>query len=255
MVRRVDHARQRPFAEPEAVEQLGALVRRELRGLSLELHARGEHLGRTADLRDDRRDRRVGLVELVFAEVHDDQHRLRGDEEERLERGDLVGGQPRAVERHRRLQEADRLLEDRDLTRDRLVELRRLAPPFELRLGARGICEHELELERRQVVERVAAADDVRVDEGSKHVQHGVDLADAAEELVAQPLARVRALLDAGDVDELCGRVDDLLRLAHRGERVEALVRHLRDTHVRLGRRERMRCDLRVAAGQRVEEG
>ncbi len=163
--------------------------------------------------------------------------------------------EPGAVQRHRCLQEADRLLEDRDLTRNRLVELRRLAPPFELRLGTRGICEHELELERRQVVERVAAADDVRVDEGSKHVEHGVDLTDAAEELVAQALARVRALLDAGDVDELRSGVDDLLRLAHHRERVEALVWHLRDTHICLGRREGVRCDLCVAAGQRVEEG
>ena len=43
---------------------------------------------------------------------------------------------------------------------------------------------------------------DVGILEAAQHVDDGVDLADIAEELVAQPLALRRAAHQAGDIDE-----------------------------------------------------
>ena len=52
---------------------------------------------------------------------------------------------------------------------------------------------------------------DVRVFEAAHDLHDGVDLADVAEELVAETLARARAFHEAGDVDELDrGRDDDV---------------------------------------------
>ena len=170
------------------------------------------------------------------------------------ERGPLVRSHRCSVDGRGRLQHLDSAFERRHFAGEGLVLLRSLAPPFELRLRARGVGQHELELERGQVVEWVAATDDVRVLERAQHVQDRVDLADAAEELVAEPLPRVRALLDAGDVSELRGGLDDLLRGAHLGEGDQSVIRHFGDADVRLGGGERVRGHRGLAAGQRVEK-
>jgi hypothetical protein len=52
-----------------------------------------------------------------------------------------------------------------------------------------------------------------RLGEAADDLQDRVDLADVAEELVAQPLALARALDDARDVHQAQRRGDDLLRL------------------------------------------
>ncbi len=70
----------------------------------------------------------------------------------------------------------------------------------------------------REVLERVGRAGDVVVGEGPQHEHDGVDLADVAEELVAEALALAGALDQAADVDELHGGRHHVLALAHRGE-------------------------------------
>ena len=75
-----------------------------------------------------------------------------------------------------------------------------------------------------------------------------------AEELVAEPLAAVRAAHEAGDVVEL-DRLVHHRRGAHgRGHLIEPLVRHRHDRHVRLDRRERVVRRLRAGPRERVEE-
>ena len=69
-------------------------------------------------------------------------------------------------------------------------------------------------------------------------VDDRVDLADVGQELVAQPLALVRARHEAGDVVEGDRVVDDLGRADGRGDRVQALVLDRHDRDVRLDRRE-----------------
>ena len=63
---------------------------------------------------------------------------------------------------------------------------------------------------------------DVVVLEAAHHVRDRVDLADVREELVAEALALRGAGHEAGDVDELDRRRQDLLGLHDRRERVRA---------------------------------
>ena len=81
---------------------------------------------------------------------------------------------------------------------------------------------------------------------GADDVQQRVGLADVGQELVAEPLALVRARDEAGDVVEL-DRVRDDARGADRARhRVEPLVVHRDDRDVRLDRRERVVRRLRA---------
>ena len=85
----------------------------------------------------------------------------------------------------------------------------------------------QLELDDAEVLERVGRAGHVVVGEGPQHEDDGVDLADVAEEAVAEALALAGPLDQPADVDELHGGRHDVLALAHLGQRVEAVVGHL----------------------------
>ena len=74
--------------------------------------------------------------------------------------------------------------------------------------------QHQLDLDRLDVRDRVDRAgdvDDVGVLEAADDLEDRVDLADVAEELVAQPLALAGPLDDPGDVHQLQRRRDELL--------------------------------------------
>ena len=75
-----------------------------------------------------------------------------------------------------------------------------------------------------------------------------VDLADVAEEAVAEALARVRAAHQAGDVHELDLLGHPPLDAERVADRVQALVGHGHDGDVRLDRRERILGRLRPGA-------
>ena len=86
-------------------------------------------------------------------------------------------------------------------------------------------------------------------------MRDGVDLADVAEELVAEPFAFRGAAHEAGDVDEGQPRRNDLGRLRQPREVVEPRIRHRDLADIRLDGAERIIRRLRGGGlGQRIEE-
>ena len=117
--------------------------------------------------------------------------------------------------------------------------------------------EHELELDDVDVAHRIDRArhvDHVRVVEAAHHHQDRVGLADVREELVAQALALRRALDQAGDVDDLDDRGDDLLGLDVLLDAFEPAVGHRHDADVRVDRAERVVRRFGLARGEGVED-
>ena len=94
-----------------------------------------------------------------------------------------------------------------------------------------------------------AAADvmDVRVLKAAHDLHDGVDFADVAEELVAEPFARARAFHQPRDVHELDRRGHDLLRVREFREHLEPRVRHGDDADVRVDGAKRVVRGLRFA--------
>ena len=125
-------------------------------------------------------------------------------------------------------------------------------------LQAIEVGEHQLGLDRLCIRGRIDAPlhmRDVVVLEAAQHVGDGVDLADVAEELIAEPFALGGAAHEPGDVDEREPRRDDLRRLGDRGELVEALIRHADLADVGLDGAERIIGSFRRRRlRQRVEE-
>ena len=97
---------------------------------------------------------------------------------------------------------------------------------------------------------------DVVILEAAQDMDDRVDLADVAEELVAEPFALGCALHQPGDVDERQLGRDDLGRSGDGGELVEARIGDRDLADVGLDRAERIVGRLRrLRLGQRVEEG
>ena len=126
-------------------------------------------------------------------------------------------------------------------------------------LQALQVGQHQLGLDGLQVGERIDLAldvGDVVVDEAAGDEGHGVAVADVGQELVAQALALGRAAHQAGDVDEVDPRRDDLLGRDDRGQHVQARLRHRHVADVGLDGAERIVGGLgRGGLGQRVEQG
>ena len=80
----------------------------------------------------------------------------------------------------------------------------------------RDVGEHELELERDEIAFGIGR--DATVGERAQHDQDRVAVAQRAEELRAETLARLRTRRQR-EVHELEARRDRLLRLRHLGER------------------------------------
>ncbi len=118
--------------------------------------------------------------------------------------------------------------------------------------------ERELGVDDRDVrggIDAPRHVHDVRVLEAAHHVGDRVHLADVREELVAEALALRGAGDEAGDVDELDRRRQDLLRLRDGRERVEPRVGHGHDADVRVDGAERVVLGRDAGARQRVEQG
>ena len=241
-----------PFAQPEALEHLGALVGVEQGGLGLELDAHADHLGATLQLRGDRRDDGVDVVELILGHVDQRQHRSVGEQEVALEERALPRRQVGPVDRGPRLEDGLGLVQRGHLVEERPVALGGLAALLDLGLDRLEVGVGELELDDGEVLQRVGRTGDVVVREGPQHEDDGVDLADVAEELVAQPLPLARPRDEPADVDELHGRGHDVLALAHLGERVEAGIGHPGHAHVGVGGGEGVRRGQRAAAREGV---
>ena len=138
-----------------------------------------------------------------------------------------------------------------------VAALGRLADAVEAALGLIEVGEDELGLDRLDVAQRVDAplgVHDVGILVDAHDVDDRVGLADVGQELVAQPLAAVRARDQAGDVVEGDRVGHDLGRLDRGGDLVEAFVDDRDDGDVGLDRRERVVGRLRGHAGQRAEQ-
>src|SRR5260221_12903144 len=105
-------------------------------------------------------------------------------------------------------------------------------------------------------VDRALDMHDVVVVEAAQDLRDRIDLADVAEELVAEPLALRGAAHQARDVDEFELGRDDLGRFGEAGAHRKALVRHRDPPDIGFDRAERVIRRLgRGGRGQRVEQG
>ena len=141
-----------------------------------------------------------------------------------------------------------------DLVAERLVELRLAFGLVESLLDRLEVGQGELELDDPEVLERVGRTGDVVVDEGPQHEHDRVDLTDVGEELVAEAFTLRGALHQTADIDHLDRCVDDLLRLRHHRQPIEAIVGHPRDPDVRVLGGERVRRSQCTSAGECVVE-
>ena len=90
--------------------------------------------------------------------------------------------------------------------------------------------------------------------ERAHHVHDRVDVADVAEEAVAEALALMRAANQAGDVHDLEMLGDAALDPEQIGDAVQARVGHRHDCDVRFDGRERILRRLGGRAAQRIEQ-
>ncbi len=96
---------------------------------------------------------------------------------------------------------------------------------------------------------------DVVILEAAQHVDDRIDLADVAEELVAEAFALGRATDEPRDVDEAELGRDDLGRLGDPRQRIEPRVGHPDVADIGLDRAERIVRRLRrLRLGQRIEQ-
>ena len=101
------------------------------------------------------------------------------------------------------------------LSQQASIGARRLALTVDLLLHGCDVGEDELELEGLKRSERVGVPRHLGVHECTHDEEKGVDLADPAEESVAETLSGRRTGDEPGDVDHLDSGAHDLSALAH----------------------------------------
>ena len=166
-------------------------------------------------------------------------------------------GEPRRL---RIAEQIERLAEDAGLDLRLLVPLLRLLHEIGHALfQAVEIGEHQLGLDRLGVGDGIDPAfdmGDVAALETAQDMDDRVDLADIAEELVAEPLAGRGAAHQPGDIDELELRFDHLRRLRDLGEPAQARIGNRDAADIGLDRAEWIIGRLRRRRfGQRIEQG
>ena len=198
---------------------------------------------------------------VALVDVADVEDRLGGQQLRPVERELLLGvlrlGQPRRLAVAKQLQ---RLAEHRGLDLRLLVALLGLlgegGDPL---LEAFEVGEHQFGLDRVGVGDRIDPPldmGDVAALEASQHVDDRVDLADVAEELVAQPFALGGAADQPGNVDELELGLDLLRRFGDPGDLVEPRIGDRDPADIGLDRAEGIIGRLRRRRlGQRIEQG
>ena len=163
-------------------------------------------------------------MKAALGDIGDVHRRLHREQEERLQRVLLLGveiGRARgpALVEHR----LDLLQHRDDPLRFLVAGRARGFSYFAICFVDRGeVGERELGVDRLDVGDGIDLARDVHdvvVVEAAHDVRDRVGLADVGEELVAEPFALRRAGDESGDVDELDGRRQHLLRLRDGRER------------------------------------
>ncbi len=176
--------------------------------------------------RERSRDRRVDA--RLLARVAHDEHRLGGEQEGGREDLTFLRAETGAVERGPFRQDRIHALEHRDLGHHfGIARFQRLAVALDAALDGRDVGHDELELDRGEVALGIGL--DTGLRERAQHDEDRVGVAQRAEELAAEPFARLGAGRQR-EVHELeaCGH--DLLRLGHHRKAIETLVGDCRDS-------------------------
>ncbi len=154
-------------------------------------------------------------VDRGFVHVAHVEHRLQGDHLSVTNEGAFFRGESECASGPTLGEMSDQLLHGGLFEHQRLVPAGRPGDTIESSLRHLQVGEHQLGVDDLDVAQRVDGfvdVGDIGVLEAAHDVQDGVDAADVPEELVAEPLALRRPSHQAGDVDDLDGRGDDLLR-------------------------------------------
>ena len=202
----------------------------------------------------------IAARRTFLLDVADIEDRLRRDQVERFH---AFGVALRSVEPSHRLPFLHRGLDALDQVELGLRLLVTAARPLDQPLAPlfqRGeVGEQKLGVDQLGVAHRIDPAldmGDVVVLEAAKNVQDGIDAANSAQELVAQPLALGRATHQPRDVDHLELGLDDFLRLRDLGDHVQPWVGHRHPAGIGFdGAKGIIGCGRRCGRGQRVEEG
>ena len=120
------------------------------------------------------------------------------------------------------------------------------------------ISEREFGVDHFDVAQRVDRAghmNHIVIDEAACDLGDGIGFADVREKLVAETFALGGAGDEAGDVHELHGGRQDLLRFDDLGQGIEARVRYADHADVRVDRAERIVLGRDLGLGQGVEQG
>ena len=188
-VRRLSDPGKRPLSEAKALHHLGPVPSRQLRCFGFELHADAKHFCDLGQLVCDGLGQRFWLAagDGFLAEVDYRKDWFVREHEERPEQLALLRFQARAVKRRPVGKQTECPVEGCHLAVQRMVLLGCFSPALELCLRARQVGQHELELEHRQVFERVGTTGHIRVIEGPQYETDGIRFTDPAKEPVAQP--------------------------------------------------------------------
>ena len=117
--------------------------------------------------------------------------------------------------------------------------------------------EREFRVDRIDVVQgidRPRHMGNVVILEAAHDVGDRIRLPDVGEELIAEPLTFRCTGHQTGDVDELHGRRNHLLRFYDPREHVEPRIRNRHDTHVRLDGAKRIILRRNLGRGKGVEQ-
>ena len=138
-----------------------------------------------------------------------------------------------------------------------VAALCRLTRAVETLLDGCQIGERQFEVDRLPVANRIDLTDDVhdiRIFETAYDVDDRVRLADIGKKLVSKSFTLRCALDEAGNVDKLDDRRDDILRFDQSGELLESRVWYLDGSDIRVDSAERKIGSLCLCRGQCVEK-
>ena len=199
-------------------------------------------------------------MQLVVRHIGRVQHGLVGQQLQRAQSRQVRARGTRFPKRLPLVQHGARTLEHRLLGNRVLVpNTRRALYALESTLDRRQIGERQFELDDLAIAHRIDGPHhvcDVGVVEATHHLHDRVGLADVRQELVAQPFALRRTFDEAGDIDELHGRGDDVprRRIHDGGDARQAWIGHFHNSDVGLDGTERVVRGVGLCRCQRVEQ-
>ena len=155
------------------------------------------------------------------------------------------------------LELSEQLLEIGDLRTNFWICLGFFLEARQAPLDSLDICEDELGIDDVDVVFWIdrcfVVADDVAIFKSAHYVHDGVALADIVEEFIAQSFALRRTSYQSRDVNKRDSRRDDLLRMIHIRQNLQALIRNGDDAGIWLDSCKRIICRQNIIICQGVK--